>query len=148
MPHRHTRHDVLLTENDDVRIDQIYTSHNASCSTSHNAQFRTEMCISVQNGQLWNMAEVHCGNSEFGLLEYPSTVKIMLTVPIISYEIQMFLTNERTTYIFASYKSHPTKHRNSVRQSQEGVSKIPADLTHWGLVTPYGDSDLGQHWLR
>ena len=21
-------------------------------------------------------------------------------------------------------------------------------LTHWGLVTPYGDSDLGQHWLR
>ena len=22
------------------------------------------------------------------------------------------------------------------------------ELTHWGLVTPYGDSDLGQHWLR
>ena len=21
-------------------------------------------------------------------------------------------------------------------------------LTHWGLVTPYGDIDLGQHWLR
>ena len=21
-------------------------------------------------------------------------------------------------------------------------------LTHWGLVTPYGDSDLGQPWLR
>ena len=21
-------------------------------------------------------------------------------------------------------------------------------LTHWGLVTPYGDVDLGQHWLR
>ena len=21
-------------------------------------------------------------------------------------------------------------------------------LTHWGLVTPYGDRDLGQHWLR
>ena len=20
-------------------------------------------------------------------------------------------------------------------------------LTHWGLVTPYGDRDLGQHWL-
>ena len=22
------------------------------------------------------------------------------------------------------------------------------NLTHWGLVTPYGDRDLGQHWLR
>ena len=22
------------------------------------------------------------------------------------------------------------------------------DLTHWGLVIPYGDRDLGQHWLR
>ena len=21
-------------------------------------------------------------------------------------------------------------------------------LTHWGLVTPYGDMDLGQHWLK
>ena len=21
-------------------------------------------------------------------------------------------------------------------------------LTHWGLVTPYGDLDLGQRWLR
>ena len=21
-------------------------------------------------------------------------------------------------------------------------------LTHWGLVTSYGDIDLGQHWLR
>ena len=26
----------------------------------------------------------------------------------------------------------------------------PGDLslTHWGIVTPYGDIDLGQHWLR
>ena len=22
------------------------------------------------------------------------------------------------------------------------------ELTHCGLVTPYGDRDLGQHWLR
>ena len=22
------------------------------------------------------------------------------------------------------------------------------NLTHWGLVTPFGDLDLGQHWLR
>ena len=21
-------------------------------------------------------------------------------------------------------------------------------LTHWGLVTPFGDIDLGQHWIR
>ena len=21
-------------------------------------------------------------------------------------------------------------------------------LTHWGLMTPYGDKDLGHHWLR
>ena len=23
-----------------------------------------------------------------------------------------------------------------------------SELTHWGLVTPFGDIDLGQHWLR
>ena len=22
------------------------------------------------------------------------------------------------------------------------------NLTHYGLVTPYGDTELGQHWLR
>ena len=22
------------------------------------------------------------------------------------------------------------------------------ELTHWGLVTPFGNIDLGQHWLR
>ena len=25
---------------------------------------------------------------------------------------------------------------------------MPWLLTHWGLVTPFGDIDLGQHWLR
>ena len=25
---------------------------------------------------------------------------------------------------------------------------IPTLLTHWGLVTPYGVGDLGQHWFR
>ena len=23
-----------------------------------------------------------------------------------------------------------------------------SELTHWGLMTPYGNIDLGQHWLR
>ena len=27
-------------------------------------------------------------------------------------------------------------------------NKIINILTHYGLVTPYGDIDLGQHWLR
>ena len=31
-------------------------------------------------------------------------------------------------------------------QNRERSVEIP--LTHWGLVTPYGDIDLGQHWLR
>ena len=25
---------------------------------------------------------------------------------------------------------------------------LDPDLTHWGLVTPYGVEDLGQHWFR
>ena len=28
------------------------------------------------------------------------------------------------------------------------VHKAAVWLTHCGLVTPYGDVDLGQHWLR
>ena len=31
---------------------------------------------------------------------------------------------------------------------QSSKLKRPLELTHWGLVTPYGDRDLGQHWLR
>ena len=27
-------------------------------------------------------------------------------------------------------------------------NKIDLSLSHWGLVMPYGDIDLGQHWLR
>ena len=36
----------------------------------------------------------------------------------------------------------------------DNVCKITAilsrgdELTHWGLVTPYGIGDLGQHWFR
>ena len=28
------------------------------------------------------------------------------------------------------------------------VGRKLSTLTHWGLVTPFGDIDLGQHWLR
>ena len=28
------------------------------------------------------------------------------------------------------------------------ISLVPMKLTHCGLVTPYGDIDLGRHWLR
>ena len=28
------------------------------------------------------------------------------------------------------------------------IMGIPVMLTHWGLVTAYGDNDLGEHWLR
>ena len=27
-------------------------------------------------------------------------------------------------------------------------SILSGRLTHWGIVTPFGDIDLGQHWLR
>ena len=45
-------------------------------------------------------------------------------------------------------------HRNKMSFEQWFKMKIwqfmPNEpvLTHWGLVTPYGDKDLGQHWLR
>ena len=30
----------------------------------------------------------------------------------------------------------------------QGELETVGVLTHWGLVTPFGDIDLGQHWLR
>ena len=30
----------------------------------------------------------------------------------------------------------------------QNVAWFKFHLTHWGLVTPFGDIDLGQHWLR
>ena len=31
---------------------------------------------------------------------------------------------------------------------QQPSHDIQTHLTHWGLVMPYGDTDLGQHWPR
>ena len=31
---------------------------------------------------------------------------------------------------------------------ENATTFLKNQLTHWGLVTPYGDRDLGQHWLR
>ena len=39
-------------------------------------------------------------------------------------------------------------------QSQGQWSLVPGGaeqltfITHWGLVTPYGDREMGQHWFR
>ena len=42
----------------------------------------------------------------------------------------------------------PVKYESDIQQmaSVFTISKI-VKLTHCGLVTPYGDRDLGQHWL-
>ena len=42
---------------------------------------------------------------------------------------------------------------DGVKKSAEGevifsFVLCPVDLTHCGLVTPYGDRDMGQRWLR
>ena len=40
---------------------------------------------------------------------------------------------------------------NSHKKADFGVNMtpdLPYLLIHWGLVTPYGDSDLGYHGLR
>ena len=36
----------------------------------------------------------------------------------------------------------------SEKSSPDKLQLHVLDLTHCGLVTPYGDRDLGQHWLR
>ena len=43
-----------------------------------------------------------------------------------------------------SYNHNQMKQNNIVSQSYGTY----CTLTHCGLVTPYGDRDLGQHWLR
>ena len=44
-------------------IDLIHT-----CPISHNASFKTEMCISVLIGVLWDMEQVYCGICAIGLV--------------------------------------------------------------------------------
>ena len=33
-------------------------------------------------------------------------------------------------------------------KQNKGAHSLIDISTHWGLVTPYGDTGLGQHWLR
>ena len=42
------------------------------------------------------------------------------------------------------WESNPPITMDRVTQGGDKVAEI---LTHWGLVTPYGDKQLGQHWL-
>ena len=47
--------------------------------------------------------------------------------------------------LFADLLSLPldtVKHSGIFAQQSDGL------FNHWGLVTPFGDIDLGQHWLR
>ena len=45
------------------------------------------------------------------------------------------LLDNKTWYIMQNYINYQLQCQKTL-------------LTHWGLVTPYGDRDLGQHWLR
>ena len=42
------------------------------------------------------------------------------------------------------YPSHYTSLDKCIPDNYKGMVR----LTYWGLVTPFGDIDLGQHWLR
>ena len=54
------------------------------------------------------------------------------------------------------YEGHPAAILYRMAEIESWVWKlhlVPClsradELTHWGLVTPYGDKDLGRHWLR
>ena len=35
-----------------------------------------------------------------------------------------------------------------MNQNRDVIKTCDLPLTHWGLVTPISDKDLGQHWLR
>ena len=35
-----------------------------------------------------------------------------------------------------------------MKWNSQCIPEVALPLTHWGLVTPYGDRDLGHHWLR
>ena len=44
-----------------------------------------------------------------------------------------------------------SKHQKDLLTKKEARDKQVIaifGLTHWGLLMPYGDIDLGQHWLR
>ena len=45
---------------------------------------------------------------------------------------------------------HPELSQRSTHKKMlhRSIWVSPVSLTHWGLVTPFGDTDLGQHWLR
>ena len=41
------------------------------------------------------------------------------------------------------------KNKKHVRvKSHQNINFFKYTLTHWDLMVPYGDIDLGQHWLR
>ena len=63
------------------------------------------------------------------------------------------LCGESIWHMLPSQVGHTTSQWNPMRNCStllcvEATCEVPWKWTHWGLVTPYGDRDLGQHWLR
>ena len=52
-----------------------------------------------------------------------------------------------TLRIYALWARHGGGEQRSISSFQKS-SKCAHHVTHCGLVIPYGDQDLGQHWLR
>ena len=68
---------------------------------------------------------LHCSQIQDWMRQYPGCI-----VPMISQRIWWEMSVPLSTLWVGDEIDHPIR------------------LTHCGLVTPYGDTDLGQHWLR
>ena len=71
-------------------------------------------------------------------------------------EVNLFSNNPQKKLFlisFAGHAAHPAIVEFTILVSYLEVGKSSQNvqwlhLTHWGLVTPYGVGDLGQHWCR
>ena len=66
-------------------------------------------------------------------------------------KVVFWLTSSSYLYLISSYSvATITKINNSyfIADTWYLFGNGFVQLTHWGLVTPYGVGDLGQHWFR
>ena len=53
-----------------------------------------------------------------------------------------------STHPFSLQRNDRKRHFFFISWNNFRMTRVNVKLTHCGLVTPYGDIDLGQHWLR
>ena len=151
----------------DCLLNHLFTRWSKKTSNLRTAGFPSPRASNAENVSIW--WRLHAGSVSMCWHHYVSMAKLCTyfvypakhQCAVHSYALHMvYVLRRRADIIFIDFCVHPKQGCIcSYSISCEHISRVVVfrcgyvivdvvTLTHWGLVTPFSDIDLCQHWLR